>query len=172
MRIYLLFIAIGLIANSTPTATAKTHGCDNGGFRVPEPTAAEKKRANIAKISNVIVNGGSGSFRCAYKTQKANGKCQVTSRTEFVPRDAPEKIKQWYGAKGCLTTINIQWPSGKQSKFVWSDSLELMNFRGEKEVSGYWAGGAGGDVLIDWSRGFTIWKYGKNHENVELIRLW
>jgi hypothetical protein len=171
MRIYFLFVVIALIAGSTATAIAKTHSCDNGGFEVPGPTAAQKKRANIAKIAKVIVNGGSGSFRCAYKTQGANGKCRVTSRTEFVPRNAPEEIKRWYGPKGCLATINVQWPSDKQSKFVWSDSLELMNLDGEKEISGYWAGGAGGDVMIDWSRGFIIWKTEKNG-STELIRLW
>lgn len=110
-------MAACLIANTT---AADAQDC-NAGMQVPPPETAAEKWSGIARV---IVNGGSGSFRCAYQIEEAKGQCRVTVKDELVTF-ANESLKGFYGNSACLQTISIQWPSGKRSKFAWGDSLEL-----------------------------------------------
>lgn len=119
-------------------------------------------------IQSVIEKGGTGKFKCSYEMSEADGECEVINKDEFITHDF---VKKFYGdgkeIKGyTLNTITIKWPSGKVSKFAWTDSWELLNLDSKEPADGYTPAFAEWPD-IDWSRGFVI-----KHHDKELIRLW
>ena len=123
---------------------------------------------SVPPIQVVIEEGGEGTYRCSYKGIERTEGCHVVVRTETVTH--PDVL----GFNGLpdgsaieAETISIKWPSGKTSKFVWSDSKELVRISSVKGwgyspafVKNEWP-------ELDWSRGFVVF-----HGDSELVRLW
>lgn len=119
-------------------------------------------------IQRIIEKGGTAKFKCSYKKHEADGYCEVISKAEFITHDF---VKQFYGESKkiqgyTLNTITIKWPTGKVSKFAWTDSSELLNLDAVEPANGY-APAFSEWPEIDWSHGFIIKQYDK-----ELIRVW
>jgi len=132
---------------------------------LPAALAAAPRHGRVF-IEHVVEDGGSGTFRCAWRHRLVKGLCKV-SHQKIRTLD-PDLVGEYGNGKSpsMLDVIVIRWPSGKVMRLIEGDDWEWEDLE-EPEVAYhsayYWDG-----KDVDWSRGFVIlggdWK--------EAIRVW
>ena len=118
--------------------------------------------ADNKSIQDVFEKGGTGKFKCAYKSKVASKPCEVSVQQETVTDPRLLAISS-PGDKRIV--LNILWADGDKSSYMQSDSGEMINLLDQNDM-GYRIRGI---EQGDWRKGLVLDRFDYKGE---YIRIW